>query len=124
MTISRPRDWELRRRIRRTEAFLIGILAELSILSFYVTYKTTAGILDVHGGVQFEPSETGQILTAVGGMVLAIGTGCAAVVKAIALLLHARADILRARASLPSPGSTTGADSETPPIGESESAAP
>ncbi|MEU6992016.1 pentapeptide repeat-containing protein [Streptomyces sp. NPDC046465] len=110
-----------RRRRRRTDAALIAALAALSILAFFLTHEITAGILDVHAGLQFEPSETGQIITAVSGMVLAIGTGGAAVVKAIALLIHARADIMRARAGLPPAEGTAGADAGDAPPGESES---
>ncbi|MFF1380317.1 pentapeptide repeat-containing protein [Streptomyces sp. NPDC058308] len=110
-----------RRKRRRTDAALVAALAAFSVLAFFVTHEITAGILDVHAGLQFEPSETGQIITAVSGMVLAIGTGGAAVVKAIALLIHARADILRARAGLPPAESASGAEAGDPPPGEAES---
>lgn len=49
---------------------------------------------------RFNPAETAQVITAIGGFGLAVCTSIAAIIKAYALLLRARADVIRAKSSL------------------------
>jgi hypothetical protein len=84
------------------EQRLIACLAVLAILGFAVSYFAARSIFASVQEQRFSPAETAQVITAVGGMGLAIGTSIAAVIKAYALLVRARADFIRAKFNLPS----------------------
>jgi hypothetical protein len=87
--------------IRFTEFRTVVWLVLLSSVLYLIAYLALRPILTNVQHGSFAPTETAQIITAAGGVGLAIGTSIAAVVKSFALLLHARADIIRARAGLP-----------------------
>jgi hypothetical protein len=66
--------------------------------SYVLAYVTGRPLLDdLPPSTALNPSETAQVVTAVGALSTAIGMSVAAVVKAVALLIHARADMERAR---------------------------
>jgi hypothetical protein len=74
----------------------------LSFFAFIISYNATGVVLGSVQHQRFGPSETAQVITAVGGLGLAIGTSIAAIIKAYALLIRARADFTRAKMELPS----------------------
>ncbi|GGT10211.1 NACHT domain-containing protein [Streptomyces chromofuscus] len=83
---------ELRRLLRWTA---------IAATAFALAYATGRPLLDDPPSTSLEPSETAQVVTAVGALSTAIGMSVAAVIKAVALLIHARADMERARTGLP-----------------------
>lgn len=88
-------------RIRMFEFRIAMWLALLSGIAYLVSYLALKPVLADVQHSRFGPSEAAQIITAVGGAGLAIGTAVAAIIKAFALLLHARADVIRARLAIP-----------------------
>ncbi|MFE6406663.1 NACHT domain-containing protein [Streptomyces sp. NPDC057837] len=64
--------------------------------AYVVAYVTGRPLLEAPR-TSLEPSDTAQVVTAVGALTTAVGMSVAAVIKAVALLIHARADMERAR---------------------------
>jgi hypothetical protein len=100
-------------RYRKQEYRIVIWLALLSAIGFLVAYLALKPVLANVESDRFSPSEAAQIITAVGGAGLAIGTGVAAILKAFALMLHARADVIRARY-----GISSGEKNDTPEAGD------
>jgi hypothetical protein len=84
------------------ELRLVTCLAVLAILGFVASYVASRSVFTSMRDQRFGPAETAQVITAIGGLGLAIGTSIAAVIKAYALLVRARADYVRAQLRLPS----------------------
>ncbi|OEU95120.1 hypothetical protein DB35_03820 [Streptomyces abyssalis] len=97
---------------RRAQVIAVLGLLVLAGLGYAVAFSATRGVLESVAHDRFNPSDTAQLITAVGGLTTAVGLSIAAVIKAVALLVHSRADMLRARAGLP-PGES--AAQEEPP---------
>lgn len=83
------------------ELKLIACLAALAILGFVASYIASRSVFTSVQEQRLGSGETAQVITAIGGLGLAIGTSIAAVIKAYALLIRARADFIRAKLSLP-----------------------
>ena len=98
---------EARASAMRFELKLIACLAVLAVLAFAASYVASRSVFASVQEQRFGPAETAQVITAVGGLGLAIGTSIAAIIKAYALLIRARADFIRAKLNLP-----PGADAE------------
>ncbi|GHD01053.1 hypothetical protein GCM10010313_13150 [Streptomyces violarus] len=94
--------WSTRRLLATAPWHRVLVLALAAVLGYALAYLTGQPVLSrpVHGA--FSPSETAQVVTAVGALVSAVGMSAAAVIRAVALLIHARNDAGRARAGLPS----------------------
>ena len=86
---------------RRMELWFIGFLLVLAAAAFVAAYFATHAVLESVQQQRLGPNETAQVITAVGGLGLAIGTSIAAIIKAYALLMRARADVIRAKMNLP-----------------------
>jgi len=84
----------------KLEVYLLGWLIILAGAGYLLSYISCQVIFDSVSRQKFGPTETTQVITAISGLGLAIGTSIAAIIKAYALLLRARADVMRARASL------------------------
>ena len=82
------------------EIHLIDCLIVLASAAYLVSYFSSRIIFNSMQQQRFGPAETAQVITAIGGLGLAVGTSIAAIIKAYALLLRARADVIRARSSL------------------------
>lgn len=103
-TGERERAWQrqrVRRAVRRAEASAVAGLFALAVTGYVIAGFATRNVLDSLQRQQFDPSDTAQLITAIGGLTTAVGLSIAGVVKAFALLVHARADMVRARQSLP-----------------------
>ncbi|MFH8977140.1 hypothetical protein [Streptomyces sp. NPDC017890] len=70
-------------------------------MAYLVAYLAGRPVLDSIQSDQLGPSETVQVIAAIGALGSAIGMSTAAVSKAVALLIHARADMERARSGQP-----------------------
>ncbi|MEU5363878.1 NACHT domain-containing protein [Streptomyces sp. NPDC005925] len=79
----------------------LALRSALAVAAYAVAHVTGRPLLDHPPSSGLEPSETAQVITAVGALGTAIGMSAAAVIKAVALLIHARADMHRARTGLP-----------------------
>ncbi|WP_328868751.1 hypothetical protein OHT76_00820 [Streptomyces sp. NBC_00287] len=101
---------------RRAEAWAVAGLFALAVVSYTVAAFATHSLLRTIQQGHFSPSDTAQVLTAIGGLTTAVGLSIAGVLKALALLVHARADMVRARAGLPP--SPSGEEVVSPPEGE------
>ncbi|MGW1761541.1 hypothetical protein [Streptomyces mirabilis] len=86
---------------RRAEGRHIVWLAVGAGVAYAAAYLTGRPVLDSIQSNQLGPSETAQVITAIGALGSAIGLSAAAVIKAVALLIHARADMERARSGQP-----------------------
>ena len=89
------------RGVRRAQLWAVLGLLVLAVAGYGVAFAAVRGVLDSVAHDRFGPSDTAQVITAVGGLTTAVGVSVAAVIKAVALLIHSRADMLRARAGLP-----------------------
>ncbi|MEU5699736.1 NACHT domain-containing protein [Streptomyces aurantiacus] len=87
-------------------------LTAVAVAAYALAYVSGRPLLDDRPSTSLGPSETAQVITAVGALSTAIGMSLAAMIKAVALLIHARADMERAR---------TGRDREPLPEPEGES---
>ena len=94
--------WSTRRPLTTAPWRRVLALALAAVIGYALAYLTGQPVLarPVHGA--FSPSETAQVVTAIGALVSAVGMSAAAVIRAVALLIHARSDAVRARAGLPS----------------------
>ncbi|MEV3856087.1 hypothetical protein AB0J38_17400 [Streptomyces sp. NPDC050095] len=90
-----------RKAARRAEVWAVAGLFTLAVIGYVVASFATRGLLGNIQQGRFSPSDTAQLVTAIGGLTTAVGLSVAGVVKALALLVHARADMVRARAGLP-----------------------
>lgn len=100
-SLRRLGEWTARARFNRLEViFIIGLLI-LTGVALTVSYSACYAVFASVQEQKFGPSETAQVITAVSGLGLAIGTGIASIIKAYALLLRARADFVRAKSDLP-----------------------
>lgn len=97
--------WSTRRPCTIAPWHRVLALALAAVIGYALAYLTGQPVLarPVHGA--FSPSETAQVVTAIGALVSAVGMSAAAVIRAVALLIHARNDAVRARAGLPSASS-------------------
>jgi hypothetical protein len=89
-----------RLRNARAELYLIGCLITLTAAGYLLSYLPSREVFYSLQQQRFGPAETAQVITALGGLGLAFGTGIASIIKAYALLLRARADVIRAKANL------------------------
>jgi hypothetical protein len=76
------------------EAVLLLVVAAIAYL---VSYQAAHGVFEDIAYHRFSPSDTAQVITAVGGAIAAGGAGVAGVIKACAALVRARAEMVRAR---------------------------
>lgn len=97
-----PASDRFRTQMIRLDFYLIAYLIVLAVASFVMSYLASRAVLVSVSENKFGPSETAQVITAAGGLGLAIGSSIAAIIKAYALLIRARADFLRAKWNLPS----------------------
>jgi hypothetical protein len=95
--------YEVRKQVRRAEAWHILGLALLAVIACVIAYFAFRGLFERVPSKGFQASDTAQVITAVGALATAVGTALAAILKAYALLIQARADMIRAKASLPPP---------------------
>ncbi|GLX17022.1 hypothetical protein Slala02_53490 [Streptomyces lavendulae subsp. lavendulae] len=95
------RQRRARRAVRRAEAFAVVGLIALAVAGYAVSAFATHDLLESLQHRRFSPSDTAQVITAIGGLTTAVGFSVAGVLKALALLVHARADMVRAREGLP-----------------------
>jgi p-aminobenzoyl-glutamate transporter AbgT len=72
-------------------------LALVSIFSYLVCYFGISDILWSFQHNSFGPSETVDLIAAISGLTVGVGTSIAAIIKACALFLHAQADVVRAQ---------------------------
>ncbi|MFD5305138.1 nSTAND1 domain-containing NTPase [Streptomyces rochei] len=93
--------WRSRRLLSTEPWHRVVVLALAAALGYALAYLTGQPVLARPVQDTFSPSDTAQIVTAIGAMISAVGMSAAAVIKAVALLIHARNDTLRARAGLP-----------------------
>jgi MFS family permease len=98
---------EARAVLVRWELSLIACLVILALAGFAVSYFASRSVFVSLQEQKFSPAETAQVITAAGGLGLAIDTSIAAIIKAYALLIRARADFIRAKFNLP-PGEDVG----------------
>lgn len=84
-------------RARLLEVRLAGWLLVLAAAALLSSYLATRSVLSSVQANRFGPAETAQVITAAGGLWLAVGTGIAGIVKAYALLVRTRADLIHAR---------------------------
>ncbi|MBP2053190.1 adenosylcobinamide amidohydrolase [Streptomyces griseochromogenes] len=104
----------VRKAVGRAEACAVAGLFALAVVGYVISAFATRSVLESIQHGQFSPSDTAQIITAIGGLTTAVGLSIAAVLKALALLVHARADMVRARESLP-PGEGAAVSDEAEP---------
>jgi formate-dependent nitrite reductase membrane component NrfD len=93
-------EWKLRdlsRQNIRMELWIVVFLLVLAYAAFSASYFASHAVLESVREQRFGPNETAQVITAIGGVGLAIGTSIAAIIKAYALLIRARADFMRAQ---------------------------
>ncbi|MFD4533550.1 hypothetical protein ACFWNL_17660 [Kitasatospora sp. NPDC058397] len=88
---------------RQAELVEAAVLLLVAAVAYLVAYVAARSALDDIASARFSPSDTAQVITAIGGAVAAGAAGVAGIIKACAVLIHARAEMVRARASLPSP---------------------
>jgi hypothetical protein len=88
-------------RIKRLEFRMVIWLALVSAVLYLVAYLVSKPVFTDVQHAKFAPSDTAQVIAAVGSLGLAIGTSVAAVIRAWSLLLRARADVIRARHGIP-----------------------
>ncbi|MER5941020.1 NACHT domain-containing protein [Streptomyces sp. NPDC001928] len=69
----------------------------IAATAYALAYVTGHQLLEDPPSTPLDPSETAQVVTAIGALSTAVGMSAAAVIKAVALLIHARADMERAR---------------------------
>ncbi|MFC9502735.1 hypothetical protein [Streptomyces sp. NPDC057002] len=93
--------WSTRRPLTTTPWHRVQTLAQAALLGYVVAYLTGQPVVGRPTQDAFSPSETAQVVTAIGALVSAVGMSAAAVIRAVALLIHARNDAVRARAGLP-----------------------
>jgi hypothetical protein len=93
--------WSTRRPLSTEPWHQVLALALAAVLGYSLAYVTGQPVLAGPGQDAFSPSDTAQVVTAIGAMISAVGMSAAAVIKAVALLIHARNDTVRARAGLP-----------------------
>lgn len=86
---------------RRAEGWLAVWLAVGAAVTYLLAYLAGRSVLDTIQSDQLGPSETAQVIAAIGALGSAIGMSTAAIIKAVALLIHARADMERARSGQP-----------------------
>jgi amino acid transporter len=79
------------------ELSVIISLAIVSLFSYFVCYYGTYDVLWSIQHNSLGPSETVQIIAAVGGLTVGVGTSISAIIKACALFMHGRADVVRAK---------------------------
>ncbi|SDS73486.1 Histidine kinase-like ATPase domain-containing protein [Streptomyces sp. TLI_053] len=108
------RQERVHRAERQAEFFAVIVLLWLATAGYYVAVHATHNVLESLGQQRFSPSDTAQIITAVGGLMTATGLSVAGILKALALLVHARADMVRAREGLPSAGRSAVPDDGDP----------
>lgn len=113
-----------RRAVRRAEAYAVTGLFALAVAGYVIAGFATHDVLESLQRRQFDPSDTAQLLTAIGGLTTAVGFSIAGVVKAFALLVHARADMVRARQSLPPAEGTPAPDEGAPTAADLTAADP
>jgi hypothetical protein len=87
---------------RRVEGWRTVRLAVGAGVAYLAAYLAGRPVLNSIQSDQLGPSETVQVITAIGALGSAIGLSTAAIIKAVALLIHARADMERARSGQPS----------------------
>ncbi|MEU2072517.1 nSTAND1 domain-containing NTPase [Streptomyces anulatus] len=93
--------WSTRRLLTTAPWHRVWVLALAAVLGFALAYLTGQPVVSRPAHSAFNPSETAQVVTAIGALVSAIGMSAAAVIRAVALLIHARNDTARVRAGLP-----------------------
>ncbi|GAA2772292.1 hypothetical protein GCM10010493_82180 [Streptomyces lavendulae subsp. grasserius] len=106
--------WRVRRAAMRAEALFVAVLFALAAVGYVISVVATGAVMESVQQDRFSPSDTAQVITAVGGLATAVGLSIAGVLKALALLVHARADMVRARASLPPAEAPVAADEGEP----------
>lgn len=89
------------RAYRKEQWWLVAGIFIIAGVAYVIAFATAYGALSDLGNDRFSPSDTAQVITAIGGLTTAVGLSIAGVLKALALLVHARADMVRARAGLP-----------------------
>ncbi|MFD5573507.1 NACHT domain-containing protein [Streptomyces cadmiisoli] len=85
----------------RAEARRVALWAGGAAVAWFVARLAGGPLLDGSLENRLGPSETAQVITAVGALGTAVGMSAAAIIKAVALLIHARADMERARTGRP-----------------------
>ncbi|NEC23526.1 hypothetical protein [Streptomyces parvus] len=96
-------EWEafrLRRWRRRQDGQQVLCLLVVALVAFVIAMLASYNVAHDVQQRGFQPSDTAQVVAAVGALATGIGTLVAGTIKAIALLIHARADMERARAGL------------------------
>ncbi|MFF3620838.1 hypothetical protein [Streptomyces sp. NPDC002467] len=93
--------YEVRREVRRSEAWCVLGLVMAAAVAYLIAYLAARGLFERVPAQGFQVSDAAQVITSISALATAIGAGIAAVLKAYALLVEARADIIRARAGLP-----------------------
>ncbi len=93
--------WRARKAAKRTEASAVAVLFVLAAAGYVIAAMATGSVVESIQQDRFSPSDTAQVITAIGGLATAVGVSVAGILKALALLVHARADMVRARVSLP-----------------------
>ncbi|MDQ0989206.1 putative membrane protein [Streptomyces sp. V3I7] len=108
-------------RLSAPELLQAAVLLLVSVVAFVVAWACTrsaVGGFQQHGTLM--PSDTAQVIAAIGATGLGIGSGIAAVIKAIALLTGARADLVRAREGAgtygPGPAEVDETEQPVPPL--------
>ncbi|MFE2039093.1 hypothetical protein ACFXBB_38930 [Streptomyces scopuliridis] len=91
-------DAQQHRRVEGRRTLWLAVGAGVAYLAAYLAGRP---VLDRIQSDQLGPSETAQVITAIGALGSAIGLSTAAIIKAMALLIHARADMERARSGQP-----------------------
>ncbi|WP_129796610.1 NACHT domain-containing protein [Streptomyces sp. F001] len=86
---------------RRAEIQRVALWATAAATAWLMAYLAGRPVLEAPAGDRLDPSETAQVITAVGALGTALGMSAAAIIKAVALLIHARADMERARTGRP-----------------------
>jgi hypothetical protein len=84
----------------------VGGFSLIATLAYLVSYVQGGQVIQATHG-NFNPSETVQIITAVSGLGVAIGTSVAAIIRAYALLIRARSELILAELSIYEPRHTS-----------------